>query len=174
MYSDSYILNCVACDGEGSGDGDARTGMLTKPPVQLRGVSTCVAGIFQTGLALLEKELLLYLTTYLRCIVSPWAEFQLATLLVPWKIIYVELAGALQHSRIHPGHFAIKVNHRCDLWLVVHIPHTRTKYHLFSINVCSLSYGYWKQLICNVFITIHRPSPCEIVKCYAYVNITVL
>ena len=36
MYSDSYILNCVACDGEGSGDGDARKGMLTKPPVLLQ------------------------------------------------------------------------------------------------------------------------------------------
>ena len=35
-------------------------GMLTKPSVQSRDVWTCVVGIFQTGMVLLEKELLLY------------------------------------------------------------------------------------------------------------------
>ena len=67
-------------------------------------------------MVLLAHHLTLYFPTYLGYIVSPWAVFQLASLLVPWKIIYVELAGALYQIWIEPRHGAIKINNSWGWW----------------------------------------------------------
>ena len=74
---------------------------------------------------MLESQLCL--STYPAYIVCPWAVFQLATLLVPRKIMYVELAGALYHSWIEPQQRAIKVNNSGDEWIVIYLWDTGTK-----------------------------------------------
>ena len=77
-------------------------------------------GVWWIVMNFLAHHLQWYFQTHLRYTVSPWGVFQLATLLVPWEIIYVELTAAFYQGWIEPWHRAIKINNSWERWYRIH------------------------------------------------------